>query len=48
MKTKFVIRYEIYEDCSIKEIKVPREESEKMIKELLEEDKELSEILEKL
>ena len=48
MKTKFVIRYEIYEDGSIKEIKIPREESEKMIDELLENDKELLEILEKL
>ena len=48
MKPKFITRYEIYEDGSIKEVKVPIEESEKMIDELLEEDKELLEILEKL
>lgn len=47
MKSKFITRCEIYEDGSIKEIKVPREESEKLIDELLEEDKELLEILEK-
>ena len=48
MKPKFITRYEIYEDGTIKEVKVPREESEKLINELLEEDKELLAILEKL
>lgn len=48
MKPKFVTRCEIYEDGTIKEVKVPKEESDKLIEELLEDDKELLEILEKL
>ena len=48
MKTDFVTRHEIYEDGTIKEVKVPRKEVEKKIDELLQRDKEMLEILEKL
>ena len=48
MKKKFVTRYKLYEDGTIKEVKVPREEAERRIDRLLERDRELLEILEKL
>lgn len=48
MKPKFIIRHEIYEDGTIKEVKVSREEAENKIDELLKRDKEMLEILEKL
>ena len=48
MKSKFVTLHEIYEYGTIKEVKVSREETQKKIDELLQRDKEMLEILEKL
>lgn len=45
---KYFIRYEIKEDGTKKEIKVPEELAIKQIRKILKEDKELLEILEKL
>ncbi len=47
MKKDFFTRYEVSED-GVKEIKVPRIEAEERINKMLERDKELLDILEKL